>query len=228
MPPKSTVATAPIAPTPVTLAQVEQKLLTLRGQRVLLDSDVAALYGVKTKEINQAIQRNPDKFLDGYIIQLNAGEWKTLRSQFATLNEPEPFANLDQFTGQENQRSQIVTFDDLHPQPVMPKYPPTALTEKGLYMLATILKSKRATATTIAIVETYSKLRDLTRTVSALSQTPEKSAQKPLMKKSAEIMSDILGDALRTTGTETTLKLNLALLSFEHTIKRAPAAPPSS
>ena len=62
----------------IKLAQVEEKLITVRGQRVLLDSDVAALYAVETREVNQAIKNNPDKFPAGYVIQLNKAEWENI------------------------------------------------------------------------------------------------------------------------------------------------------
>ena len=95
-----------------------------------------------------------------------------------------------------------------------------AFTEKGLYMLATILKSERATKTTIAIVETFTKIRELSRTVAELSQTNNQYEQKNLMQKSGDIISDILGDDLQKTDTETSIELNLAVLKFKHTVKR--------
>ena len=68
--------------------EVEEKVLTIRGQNVLLDSSVAELYGVETREINQAVKNNHDKFPEGYIIALSSEEWQSLRSKFSTLNEP--------------------------------------------------------------------------------------------------------------------------------------------
>lgn len=87
-------------------------------------------------------------------------------------------------------------------------------------MLATILKSEHATQTTIAIVETFTKIRELSRTVAELANTNDQYTQKNLMQKSGDIVSDILGGDLQTTGTETSVELNLALLKFKHTIKR--------
>ena len=71
----------------VNFKDVEKALLEIRGQRVILDSDVARLYGVETKRVNEAVKNNPDKFPDGYIITLNNGEWETssLRSKISTL-----------------------------------------------------------------------------------------------------------------------------------------------
>jgi len=180
----------------VSLAQVEDRLFTIRDQSVLLDSDVAALYAVETREVNQAIQRNPDKFPEGYILQLSENERESLRSQFVILEKSGK--------GQH------------------PKYPPKAFTEKGLYMLATILKGERAVQTTIAIVETFAKIRELSRTVAQLAETKGKFKQQSLMQKSGEIMADILGEDMKTTDTETSIELNLAVLKFKHIVKRKP------
>jgi exonuclease V gamma subunit len=87
-------------------------------------------------------------------------------------------------------------------------------------MLATILKSGKATQTTIAIVEAFAKIRELARTVSELSETNEDFKQKSLMQKGGEIIADILDDGLKTTDTETTIELNFAVMKFKHTIKR--------
>ena len=92
---------------------MEEKIITLRNQQVILDCDVAELYGVETKRINEAVSNNPEKFPEGYIIQLDNHEVASLRSNLSTLKN----------TG----RGQHT------------KYPPKAFTEKGLYMLATIL-----------------------------------------------------------------------------------------
>lgn len=95
---------------------IENKIITIREQKVILDSDVAELYGVETKRINEAVKNNPDKFPDGYIIYLSMDEAVASRSKFSTLKRGE---NL--------------------------KYAPKAFSERGLYMLATILKSSKAT-----------------------------------------------------------------------------------
>jgi len=164
--------------------------MTIRDQSVLLDSDVAALYAVETREINQAIKNNPDKFPEGYILQLDGTEWQNLKSKI-----------LISSWGGKNKS-------------------PKAFTEKGLYMLATILKGERAAQTTIAIVEAFAKIRELARTVARLSETNEKFKQQTLMQKSGEIMADILGEGMKTTDSETTFELNFALMKLKHTVKR--------
>jgi len=175
--------------------EVEQYVLNIRGQEVILDRDVAELYGVETKEVNQAVRNNADKFPDGYIFSLSKEEWSSLRSKILTLD--------DSGRGQHT------------------KYTPHAFTEKGLYMLATILKSPRATQTTIAIVETFAKIRELSKTINRLPDVQEEIQQKSLMQKSGELLADILDDsALHVTGDATTIEFNLALLKIKHTQKR--------
>ena len=100
--------------------------------------------------------------------------------------------------------------------PVQPK----AFTEKGLYMLATILKGERAVQATIAIIEAFAKLRELSRTIGELSANPDKYAQNSLMQKSGDIMADLFGEELHTSGTETEIELNFAVLKLRHSVKR--------
>jgi len=190
----------------VSLTQVENRLLTIRDQSVLLDSDVAALYAVETREVNQAIKNNPDKFPEGYILQLDKTEWQNLKSQIViSSRKKEEVKNFDLLGGKKYSN-----------------VPPKAFTEKGLYMLATILKGERAVQTTIAIVETFAKIRELSRTVAQLAESKEKFKQQSLMQKSGEIMADILGEDMKTTDTETSIELNLAVLKFKHIVKRKP------
>lgn len=172
---------------------VESSIIELRGLKVILDADVAALYGVETKRINEAVRNNLDKFPEGYVLNIDSKELAALRSKFST-------ANLSPKTR------------------TMPK----AFTEKGLYMLATILKGETATQTTIAIVETFAKIRELSRTIGELSASTSEHAQKSLMQKSGEIIADLLDDDLQTTDTETSIELNFAVLKFKHTVKRKP------
>ncbi|MDR3266665.1 MAG: ORF6N domain-containing protein [Tannerella sp.] len=170
--------------------QVEEKILFIQNQHVIIDSDVAELYGVETKRVNEAVSNNPDKFPVGYILFLEKDEWNNLKSKFSTSN----------WGGKHK----------------LPK----AFTEKGLYMLATILKSKQATQTTIAIVETFTKIRELSRTVAALSETTEKPKQKSLMQKSGDIIAELLDDSMQVTDTETSFEINFAVMKFKHTVKQ--------
>ena len=97
---------------------------------------------------------------------------------------------------------------------------PSAFTEKGLYMLATILKSQQATQATISIVETFSKIRELSRNIKELSVVQDKAEQKSLMQKSGELIAEIFDEDLETSDTETSIELNFAVLKFKHTVKK--------
>ena len=172
--------------------EVEERILTIQGQNVLIDRDVANLYDVETREINQAVKNNPDKFPDGYIILLDNEEKNELVKNFDRFN--------------------VLKHSTVSP---------SAFTEKGLYMLATILKSQRATETTIAIVETFTKMRELSRLISQLPDIEDENQQKTLMQKSSEILAEVLDDnALDVSGDETTIEINLAIMKVKHTIKR--------
>ena len=96
---------------------------------------------------------------------------------------------------------------------------PKAFTEKGLYMLATILKSSKATETTIAIIETFSKIRELNRNIKKLTETVNKEGKKTLLHQTGNLIEDLMDDDLKISETETTIELNLAVVKFKHTIK---------
>ncbi len=159
---------------------VEQRIITLHGEKVILDSDVAELYGVETKRVNEAVKNNPEKFPEGYIILPDTDELKNLRSKFSTTKLS------------------------------MTRVEPKAFTEKGLYMLATILKSEKATQTTLAIVETFAKFRELSRTIVRMSKTKKEFEQKKLTQKSADLFTYLLGNTMKVSDSETSVELNIA------------------
>src|SRR3989304_811500 len=174
----------------IKMENIQELIFEIRGVKVILDCDVAELYGVETKRINEAVKNNPDKFPDGYIIELTKNEWDSLKSKFSTSTK--------------GGKVKL----------------PSAFTEKGLYMLATILKSAQATQATISIIETFSQIRELSRSIKKLSIVQDKADQKSLMQKSGELITEIFDDDLRTRDTETTIELNFAVLKFKHTIKK--------
>ena len=176
----------------VKFSQVEDKIVILRNLPILLDSDVAALYDVETREITQAIKNNPDKFPDGYIFELSKIEKQEV----------------------------IKIFDNpkIKFSPALPK----AFTKKGCYMLATILKSPKATQTTIAIIEAFEKMQEMSTSIAELMKDHENvQKQQAMVQKGEDLWSDIIGDALDTVGTETSFELNLAAFKIKHTVKRS-------
>ena len=171
---------------------VQNLVVKLRGQDVLLDRDVATLYGVKTKEVNQAVRNNPNKFPFGYIFEVDRFEREELVKNF------DRFKTLKHST-----------------------VAPTAFTERGLYMLATILKSEAAVKATIAIIDTFTQVREMVRKMEELQKTENPEEQKVLLKQSGELISDVIGNNLSTTESETQVELNFAVVKIKHTIKRS-------
>jgi len=112
---------------------IEDMIYEIRGIQVMLDSDIAKLYQVETKRINEAVKNNPDKFPERFSWLLTSDETKKLRSKISTL--------------------------EIRGKGKYSKYVPRVFTEQGLYMLATILKSKVATDVSIAIMDTFVKMR---------------------------------------------------------------------
>jgi hypothetical protein len=172
----------------IDFSDIEKAIVSVKGQNVLIDSDVASIYGVLTKEVNQAVKNNSEKFPSGYIVEADRTE---------LVKTFDRFRNLKHSTAQ-----------------------PKAFTEKGLYMLATILKSPQATAATIAIIEVFTKLRELSHTIAKLAEAREKPEQQSLMQKSGDIFSELVAADLPVSGTETTLEINFAVMKFRHTIKK--------
>ena len=172
--------------------KVESRLISLRGQLVLLDRDVAELYGVQTKEVNQAVRNNPEKFPDRYLIKLDKEEKREL------------VKNFDRFEPLKHSTSM-----------------PTAFTEQGLYMLATIIKSEQAVKTHIAIIDTFTQVRQMARTMEQLQDVTDGGVQQQsLLRKTGEILADVIGRNLSTESTETEIEFNFAVVKIKHKIVR--------
>ena len=176
----------------IKIGDVQNLVIKLRGQDVLLDRDVATLYGVETKRVNEAVRNNPDKFPYGYLFELDKYEKKELVENF------DRFKTLKHST-----------------------VAPAAFTERGLYMLATILKSEAAVKATIAIIDTFTQVREMVRKMEELQKTENPEEQKVLLKQSGELISDVIGNNLSTTESETQVELNFAVVKIKHTIKRS-------
>jgi len=178
---------------------IENKLIKYHDEFIIVDSDVAQLYGVETRDINKAVKNNPDKFPDGYVIALTKDELETLRWKFSTAK-----FNMTR---------------------VLPK----VFTEKGLYMLATIIKSKIATETTLNIIETFSKVKELSRNINNIMKTTDEAKQKELAEESNKILEDIIeieadiladdedGEIVETT---TKFEFNLGFAKVSRSIKK--------
>jgi hypothetical protein len=144
--------------TPVDVTQVERLIYLVRGQRVVLDQDLAALYGVTTKRFNEQIRRNRRRFPPDFMFKMTREEYENLRSQFATSRNP-----IEIGTG-ENQslRSQFATLKTGRGK--HRKYLPNLFTEHGAIMAASVLNSPKAVEMSIFVVRAFVRLRELLST----------------------------------------------------------------
>lgn len=175
----------------ISIERIQDAIIELRGMQVLLDSQVASIYGVETRDVNQAVSNNAAKFPDSYRFELTAAEKRQLVENFHQFN-------------------------NMKHSPYLPK----AFTERGLYMLATILKGKRAREATFLIIETFAKLRELTSTIDAMSYEEDEQALQPLLEKGEKLVAEVLGDHLPTSSSETSFEINFAVLKLRHKVTR--------
>ncbi|MBI5574597.1 MAG: ORF6N domain-containing protein [Elusimicrobia bacterium] len=131
--------------------RIESKIYLIRGQKVMMDHDLAELYGVPTKVLNQAVQRNMKRFPEDFMFQLNKAELKNWRSQFVTSNS---YAKMGL------------------------RRCPYAFTEQGVAMLSSVLNSERAIYVNIQIMRTFTKLRALISTHKDLQRKIEEMEKK--------------------------------------------------
>ena len=151
------------------LKPIEPLILTLRGQRVILDADLAEIYGVPTKRLNEQVKRNADRFPEDFMFQLTAQEWDNLKSQIATSSSEvvgnkgdeslrSQIATLKQSVGDETDKSnwsQIATSSHGGRRKL-----PYAFTEHGAIMAATVLNSPEAVAMSVFVVRAFVLMRE--------------------------------------------------------------------
>lgn len=144
----------------VTAQTIESKIFTIRNVQVMLDKDLAELYGVETKRINEQVKRNIERFPEEFCFQLTKEEVESLRSQIVTLssmNETLRSQNATSNTENEPSRSQIATLNNGRGSNI--KYLPYAFTEQGVAMLASVLKSETAVKVSIQIMNAFVQMR---------------------------------------------------------------------
>ena len=171
--------------------EVRDKIASIRGMQVIADADIARLYGVQTKEVNQAVRNNPDKFPADYLFTLSKSELQDLQSKILTTNVSSKRRN-----------------------------PTKVFTEKGLYMLATILKSERATSVTFAIIETFAKVRSLKQELVELHTESDKDRQTEKVRHFSDTLTDLVMPDLQTSETESSLEINFLIGKVKHSVKR--------
>lgn len=131
------------------LDNIRNKIYEIRGQKVMLDRDLAALYGVETRHLNQSVKRNIERFPEDFMFQLTKGEWEILKSQIVT-------SNLLDNQIDSNWKSQIVTSNSIK---MGIRKMPYAFTELGVAMLSSVLNSPLAINTNIEIMRAFVSFR---------------------------------------------------------------------
>ena len=175
----------------INIQKVEDKIAVIRNLEVIADADVAALYGVETKRVNEAVRNNPEKFPDRYMFELTSSELQDLRSKISSTNVS-----------------------------AMNRNPTKVFTDRGLYMLATILKGEKARDVTFAIIETFAKVRELKRELLELHSETDKGVQKTKIQHFGEVLSDVVMPDRQTSETESSLEINFFIGKIKHTVKR--------
>lgn len=177
---------------PLSMQEVEDRIAVIRNQEVIADADVAYLYGVETREVNQAVKNNPEKFPAHYMFELTPSELRDLKSKVLISN-----------VSNNSRRGATKAF-----------------TERGLYMLATVLKGERARQVTFTIIETFFKVRELKRELLELHKETDKQKQASMMQHFGEVLTDIVMPDLQTQETESSLEINFFIGKLKHTVKR--------
>lgn len=177
---------------PLSMQEVEDRIAVIRNQEVIADADVAYLYGVETREVNQAVKNNPEKFPAHYMFELTPSELRDLKSKVLISN-----------VSNNSRRGATKAF-----------------TERGLYMLATVLKGERARQVTFTIIETFFKVRELKRELLDLHKETDKQKQQSKMQHFGEVLTDIVMPDLQISETESSLEINFLIGKIKHTVKR--------
>ncbi len=149
-------------------SRLETRIFMLRGEKVMLDVDLAGLYDVELKALNQAVKRNAERFPGDFVFQLSEPEViALLRSQIVTAETAD---RLKPLVRKDVLRSQAVTAKDFSPGKGGRRTLPYAFTEQGIAMLSSVLRSNRAVAVNIEIMRTFVRLRQMIATSAELSR----------------------------------------------------------
>ncbi|MBM3358122.1 MAG: ORF6N domain-containing protein [Betaproteobacteria bacterium] len=142
--------------------RIASRILIVRAQKVMLDADLAGLYGVTTKALNQAVKRNAERFPKDFAFQLTPAEAGNLKSQFASSSLQVTDSKRDL-----SNRSQIVTGSQKHRDP---RFLPWVFTEHGALMAANLLRSRRAVQASLHVVRAFVRLREMVAANKELSK----------------------------------------------------------
>jgi len=154
----------------ISAEQIEHAILLIRGHRVLLDADLALLYGVSVGRLNESVKRNRHRFPGDFMFQLNDAEYQSLKAQVGNLKSQFAISRFS-WGGR--------------------RYPPYAFTEQGVAMLSSVLRSKRAVEVNIEIMRTFVRLRQL------LAANAEPARKLEALEKNYDAQFKVVFDAIR-------------------------------
>ena len=152
------------------IINLESRILTIRGQKVIIDADLAELYGTTTKRLNEQVRRNSERFPSDFMLQLSVEEWRNFKSKIATL-----CAEVADEESDARNRSQIATGSRKHRNP---RFPPYAFTEFGALMAANVLNSQEAVKMSLYVIRAFVEAREVltanTAIIKRLAQIDDK------------------------------------------------------
>ena len=187
------------------LALVKSKIYTIRGQKVMLDFDLALMYEVKTSSLNQSVKRNIERFPEDFMFQLNEDEWEEWKSRYVTSN---PICNKDK----SNLLSQNVTAKSL----MKKRFLPYAFTKLGVSMLSSVLRSKIAIQRNITIMRAFVLFSELITNPMPESNSELRAEIKALREEMNEILADQNDINESTRAQLEAINTALAELQVEH------------
>jgi hypothetical protein len=172
---------------PIALDAIRSRIFTIRDVQVMLDRDLAELYGVPTKALNQAVKRNIERFPERFMFQMSNEDIANLRSQIVTSS------------AETSLRSQIVTLNKKQGQHL--KYMPYAFTEQGIAMLSAVLKSETAIVVSIRIMDAFVAMRRALASIAPLLARIEATERRQLKQEDAQVRNEerfkVILDAMR-------------------------------
>ena len=167
---------------------IRSRILTIRGVQVMVDRDLAELYGVRTKVLNQAVKRNIERFPERFMFQLKKTDLEDWKSQFAASNDQLTKGTLF-LTGHDSSlRSQFVTLNKRQGQHL--KYMPYAFTEQGIAMLSAVLKSATAVSVSIKIMDAFIAMRKTLASLAPLLSRIEETERRQLKQENAQVHNE--------------------------------------
>ena len=162
----------------IKLENIQNRIYTIRGMQVMIDEDLAQMYGVETKYLNRAVKRNIDRFPEKFRFQITEEEYNSVRFQIGTLENSQNLKSQNVISNKDSLKSQFVTLEK--GRGTHRKYRPYVFTEQGVSMLSAVLRSETAVKVSIQIMDAFVEMRKFIATNAILFQRLDKVEQKQI------------------------------------------------